>query len=195
MNNIENFRETLRNNVNKTSFEKGKTESFFSPTKKFRADVSIVGPYTVQVEIYKQRLNKKLFDFLVNEDCLRHEWVKKNKTEYLICAEDIYGGQTVLDLTHAKMSSYVPNEEGFIWTEFYLSPNGVILATCGCHWACPFVIKFFDFSEPLNLPLKELKEIDLLDNDNYLTVVGWLDNNTLKVKKKDGKEQLLIISL
>ncbi|OCX54471.1 hypothetical protein BEL04_09540 [Mucilaginibacter sp. PPCGB 2223] len=78
------------------------------------------------------------------------------------------------------MNSYSPGEDGFIWTNFHLSPKGKILATLGCYWACPTVIKLFDFSNPLTLPLKEIKEIRLLDNDEI--IIGWFDDETLQMK-------------
>ena len=77
------------------------------------------------------------------------------------------------------MSSYSPDEDGFIWTDFHLSPNGEILATIGCFWACPYFIKTYDFANPLKLPLKEIKEIELIGTE---TIVGWIDNNSIKTK-------------
>jgi hypothetical protein len=41
-------------------------------------------------------------------------------------------------------------------------------------------IKIYDFKDPLSLPLRELKEIELLDNDEVIT--GWKDNHTLTTK-------------
>lgn len=120
------------------------------------------------MEIYDQKLNKKIFDFFINDSRFFYVWVTANKVDYLICAEDIFGGQTVVDLTNRKMTGYSPNEDGFIWTDFHLSPDGKTLGTIGCYRACPYEIKLFDFSEPFNLPLKEIKEIELLDNDEII---------------------------
>jgi len=55
---------------------------------------------------------------------------------------------------------------------FIYRPDGKTLATIGCYWACPFVTKVFDFSNPMVLPLTEIKEIELLGNE---IIVGWLD--------------------
>ena len=30
----------------------------------------------------------------------------------------------------------------------YLSPDGHTLAVDGCHWACPYEYRFFDFTDP-----------------------------------------------
>ncbi len=78
------------------------------------------------------------------------------------------------------MSSYSPGEDGFIWTDFHLSPNGKTLATIGCYWGSQYFIRLFDFSTPLTLPLIRLKDIDLLGNDEI--IIGWQDNSTLKMK-------------
>lgn len=128
----------------------------------------------VQMEIYKQESNKKTIDFLINDSQFFYAWLVKDQTEYLITAEDIYGGQTVVDLNNNHVAGYSPNEDGYIWTDFHLSPDGKILVTIGCVWACPFTIKVFDFSDPMKLPLPELNEIELIGNDEVIT--GWQDN-------------------
>jgi hypothetical protein len=78
------------------------------------------------------------------------------------------------------MVSYSPKTEGYIWTNFHLSPNGKTLATIGCIWAGPFLMKIFDFTNPMALPLPEIKEIDLIGNDEE--IVRWIDNETLQMK-------------
>lgn len=164
---------------------KGDFETFFSPSKQFRLDTTnywLKNPYwdLTKVEIYDQKLNIKIFDFFVNESRFFHGWANANNVDYLICAEDIFGGQTIVDLTNQKMTGYSPNEDGFIWTDFHLSPDGKILATIGCYWACPSIIKLFDFTNPMKLPLKEISEIELLGNDEI--IIGWIDNETIQMK-------------
>ena len=185
MNHIDTIRATMIKDFSEKDFQRGDFETFLSPSKRFRLDVTsylLKDPPLdlTNIEIFDQTLNEKIFDFFVNESHFFHGWVSANDTEYLLCAEDIFGGQTVIDMTHKKMNSYSPPEDGFIWTDFYVSPDGKTLATIGCYWACPYVIKVFDFSEPLNLPLREIQQIELLDNDEVIT--GWLDNETLNVK-------------
>lgn len=184
MNYIEKFRVDQKEYLDKNIFNEGDYQTHESPSKQFNLEITNLCPtqasYEItKVEIYSQA-TEKLFEFLVNESQFFFGWATVGNVEYLICAEDIFGGQTVVDLTNRRMAGYSPKEDGFIWTDFYVSPNGKILATTGCYWACSTVIKLFDFSEPLNLPLPEIKEIELLDNDEV--IVGWLDNETLKAK-------------
>ena len=89
------------------------------------------------------------------------------------------GGQTVIDLTERQMASYSPDNDGFIWAEFSLSPDGKTLATTGCVWACPFEMRIYDFQNPMNLPLREIKAIELIDGERF---AGWVDNKNLRVK-------------
>lgn len=185
MNYIDQLRESYQKNLNPETLEQGDRNTFISPTGLFRVETVHLWAKEpswdlTRVAIHAQDSTEKLFDFFVNDSSFWFGWVATHTTEYLICAEDIFGGQTVIDLTNRLMSSYSPGEDGFIWTDFHLSPDGKTLATIGCYWACPYVIKLFDFSNPLNLPLPEMREIQLLDNDEI--ILGWLDNETLKMR-------------
>jgi hypothetical protein len=141
-----------------------------------------------KVEVYDQNSNTKILDFFVNESRFFYGWLAKNNIDYLICAEDIFGGQTVVDLTNQKIVGFSPNEDGFIWTDFHLSPDGNTLATIGCYWACPYVIKLFDFKNPMNLPLTEINEIRLLENNEIITC--WLDDNTIELSLSETETVL-----
>jgi hypothetical protein len=184
LNFIDKVRTDIQNGFDEKMFQKGNLETFFSPSKEYRLDTTNFHSKELnwnltKVEVYKQSNSEKIFDFFINDDQFFYGWLKKNSIDYLICAEDIFGGQTIVDLTNLKISGYSPNKDGFIWTDFNLSPNGEILATIGCYWACPFIIKLFDFSKPLTLPLTEIKEIRLLENNEI--IVGWLDNETIQL--------------
>lgn len=190
MNYIEKIRAEIKKDFDEQTFQKGDFETFISPSNKFRLDATNFWSKEpnwdlTKVEVYEQTSNEKLFDFFINESRFFHSWLTKNNIDYLICAEDIFGGQTVVDLTNRKMAGYSPNEDGFIWTDFHLSPDGKILATIGCYWACPYVIKLFDFTDPMTLPLTEIKEIQLLQNNEIIT--SWLDNNTIQLSLSETK--------
>jgi hypothetical protein len=138
-----------------------------------------------KVSVFEISNHEKIFEFFVNDSSFFHGWVKKHGTEFLICAEDIFGGQTVIDLTNRKMASFSPDEDGYIWTEFHLSPNGNYLATIGCFWACPYVIKVFDFQNPLDLPLKEIKEIVLLGDE---ITAFWVSDETIQIVSNEPRK-------
>jgi hypothetical protein len=185
MNYIDEKRNEIKNFFNPGLIIQDSKESVFSPSKHFRIDKvnykqdkADVNWEVTKVSIYDLRINQILFDFFINDSSFFYSWIDKGNIEFLICAEDIFGGQTVIDLTNRKMSSYSPGEDGFIWTDFHLSPDGNTLATIGCYWACPNEIKLYDFSDPMNLPLKEIKELEISNSE---TIKGWIDNKTLLI--------------
>jgi len=181
MNHIDKIRKEMQELYHPDNYVANSKEIIYSPNKDYRAETSVFGRKDcnigmTKVDIFEKNKSNLLFSFFVNEEAFFHSWIKKDKTEYLLCAEDLCGGQTVIDLTNIKMSSYSPNDDGFIWTDFHLSPNGKTLATIGCYWACPNVIKLFDFSDPMDLPLREIKELEISNSE---TIKEWLDNKTL----------------
>lgn len=183
MNYIDKIRAKIYKDFTELVFQKDDSETSISPSKQFCLEATtyalkIPNLQISKVEIYDQISSEKFFNFLVNDSQCFHGWVTSNSIDYLICAEDIFGGQTVIDLTNRKMSSYSPDEDGFIWKDFHLSPDGKILATIGCYWGSQYFIKLFDFSDPLSLPLSCIKEITLLDNE---IIIGWVDNDTLQL--------------
>lgn len=186
MNRIEKIRDEIKQYFDPKQFLENSQQIFVSPSKNFRLETSNyhqakddVNWDVTKVEIFDDKINEKIFEFFSSDGRFFHSWLQTNDVEYLICAEDLFGGQTLIDLTNKQMSSYSPDEDGFIWTEFHISPDGKTLATIGCFWACPYVIKIYDFKYPLELPLKEIKEVELIGSEE---IVGWLDNNSLKTK-------------
>lgn len=185
-NHIERFRAEIQSDFKKSRLNQGETITSHSPSGKYGLTStnwwSEDRPFNVcMVEIHEN--GNPLFEFLVNHDTVFYEWLEVNGMEYLICAEDIIGGQSIIDLTAKEIAGFTPGEYGFIWTEFFLSPDASKLATIGCYWGSPYMIKVFDFRLPLTLPLPEIQEIELLDNDEI--IIGWLDNNTLKTRGID----------
>jgi hypothetical protein len=185
MNNIENERAEIRKyfdaqNLIDDSFERDDSPSgrFRLQTSSYRQTKPDTNWEVTKVEIYDTGSNEMLFNFISN-DRFFHAWLATNGIEYLVCAEDLFGGQTVIDLFHGKMASYSPGDDGFIWIEFFLSPDGKTLATFGCFWACPFQIKVYDFCDPMKLPLPEIKEIDLSGTESF---AGWLDDKTFQTE-------------
>ncbi len=163
--------------VNSDEIINSKSENFSLVTRCYTQNKPDFNWSVTKIEVFEIKTSEKIFEFYVNDSSFFHGWVEKHGTEFLICAEDIFGGQTIIDLTNRKMNSFSPDEDGYIWTEFHLSPDGKYLATIGCVWACPYTIKVFDFQNPLDLPLKEIKEIMLLDDEQTLI---WIDKETIQ---------------
>jgi hypothetical protein len=190
MNHIDKIRKEIDAFFDPSRLVKDSEESFESQNGRYQLITSNywqnkedVNWNITKVEIYDNQSLEMIFSFFGNDDRFFYEWLTKDRIDYLICAEDLFGGQTVIDLTNRKLESFSPSEDGFIWTDFHLSPDGKTLATIGCHWACPYVIKTYDFQNPLILPLKELNELALLDNSELIT--GWLDNENLITDKRN----------
>ena len=185
MNKIDTVRAEIRECFDPQNFIEDSLETDLSPNNRYRLQTSEyrqtkpdLNWVVTKVEIYDNDSEERLFDF-ISVDRFFHAWLTTNSIEYVICAEDIFGGQTVIDLTNRRMESYSPDEDGFIWTEFSLSPSGKTLATVGCIWACPFEIRVYDFDNPMALPLPELKTIELIGSEK---IVDWVNDKTFRTK-------------
>jgi len=75
-----------------------------------------------------------------------------NGHAYLVCGWD-YQGQTVIELdTGARRDFLSPGGEvggGFCWAVMSFEDSQQMLIVDGCHWACPYEYRFYDFSRPL----------------------------------------------
>lgn len=115
-----------------------------------------VGPGKVRL-IAEVRRNYSAFPFLFLEDHI-------DGHEYLICGED-YQGQTFVQLDTGKVVSDrsfgAERGFGFCWASYRLLGDGKTLLVDGCYWACPYELKFFDVSDPMN----GWKEIELPYDD------------------------------
>ncbi len=198
MNHIEKIRTEVTTYIDLNS-KIGDDEIDFSLTRKYRIERTVhkqTKPQTnydvTKVHVFDNETEENLFSFFVNWDQLFYSWIIKDNVDYLICAEDIYGGQTIIDLTNRKMESYSPGEDGFIGTDYYLSPNSNILGIAGCYWACPYVLKLYHFDDPMQLPLTEFYEIDL--TENLRDTISWVDNEALLFKNEtNGQERVVKI--
>jgi hypothetical protein len=196
MNRIVEIRKEIATYLDLNSKIKDSEATILSPTEKYRietAEFKQTKPDTnweiTRVEIFDHATGEKLFSFFSNWGAFFHSWVTKNNVDYLLCAEDIYGGQTIIDLTNKKNDSYSSGEDGFIGTGYYISPNAEVLGVVGCYWACPYVIKFYKFDKPLQLPLPEFHEIELRENLN--DKISWADNETIVFKNENsGRERV-----
>ena len=123
-------------------------------------------------------------------------WIEDQKGKsFLLCTEH-YQGYGVLALDTLEYKFHFPDEgvEGsaFIWTKCFLSSNSKYLAVDGCVWGGPYQIKVFDVENIMSLPYQEVLETDF--EFWYDSIVGWADNQTLRVKLLGGEEDLIRIN-
>ena len=116
-----------------------------------------------------------------------YTWITRDGHDYFIFTEDLEG-QTVVDLTHGKTSSYSSPDDPFIWAEFHPSPDSTKLAIIGCYWGCPYQITVYDFMVPLELPLPVIASYDLVNNDDKFA--KWLTNDSLSITI-DGADSIV----
>jgi hypothetical protein len=171
-------------------------ESFFSPNGKYKIETKVFKPINLssrnitKVEIFNDAKSDLIFSFFVNEETFFHSWVTKQGIEYLLCAEDLCGGQTIIDLTNKKMSSYTTEtDDGLIWIKHLLSPNENLLAVFGCGWGSPFFVTVYHFDKPMDLPLEIAYEPSCWTGYD---IIEWVNNNNLNVKNSaDSKITIL----
>lgn len=122
--------------------------------------------------------NYGVFPFLFVED--------HPKGDFLVCGHD-YQGQTVVDLgTGARKDVLSPGTEdghGFCWAEYRFEEKEQVLVVSGCHWACPYEYRLYDFSSPMNgWPEIALKG----DDDPGLGGIGIYDDIRWPAFEPDG---------
>ncbi len=87
-----------------------------------------------------------------------------NGHDYLVCGED-YQGQTVIELDTGKRLDFLPPEaekgHAFCWADYEFDAASNLLVVEGCHWACPYEFRFYDFSNPM-LGWPEIKADDVI---------------------------------
>jgi len=64
-----------------------------------------------KVSIYDTQSGILRFEFFTDYHSFFHEWITKENSEFLIGAEVLCGGQTVLNLTTKDIESYSPGDE------------------------------------------------------------------------------------
>jgi len=96
-------------------------------------------------------------------------WVENHpKGNFLIGGED-YQGQTVVELDTGKVVNNLSHGAdqgfGFCWADYSFNEVWCVLVVDGCHWACPYEIKLFDFSDPINQGWPEIESEGGVDAD------------------------------
>jgi hypothetical protein len=156
-------------------------EPFFTEDNKLDNEIhlSSSGKYSLQITVYKTlpnvgavskgvvcRVPSKvpLFEVKRNYDPFPFCFVEDhpNGHDYLVCGAD-YQGQTILELDTGKRVDYLPKGAekgmGWCWAHITTSVEKTVLGVDGCFWACPYEVRFVDFSQPMNLPFLVLTEL------------------------------------
>jgi hypothetical protein len=87
---------------------------------------------------------------------------------YLVCGAD-YQGQTVIDLETGARRDHLPKEAedgvAFCWASYEFHAPTATLVVQGCHWACPYEYRLYDFTDPIGSGWPELETDQWIDDD------------------------------
>lgn len=139
---------------------KDSRKEILSPSGKYKLVVSrfATGPNSwnySQGVVYRKDDDKPIATVQRNYSAFPNLFVEghPNGHDYLICGED-YQGQTVVELDTGGrkdlLSDGTDKGWGFCWASHDWNAPNQILMVCGCHWACPYEHRFYDFSDPMN---------------------------------------------
>ena len=121
--------------------------------------------------LFTQDSDEPVGDVMRNYSAFPFAWAENHDDghDYIICGKD-YQGQTVIQLDTGErrdnLSEGAEKGHGFCWATHQLLEDGKTLMVEGCHWACPYEYRFYDFSNPMS----GWPELDFPEE------VGGLDN-------------------
>jgi hypothetical protein len=169
-------------------------EEHFSPSRKYKLTLvnyktlPEYGDYSL-AKIYLDQNERELFEVKRNYGHFPFCFVEKHPAghDYLICGED-YQGQTILELDTGRRIDYLPEGAkkgvGFCWADISASVEKDVLAVVGCFWACPYAVRFIDFSEPMQPPFLVLSEIQYA-SDNPALHSEWSATKGVQIVASD----------
>lgn len=115
-----------------------------------------------------------------------------NGREYFLFKQELYG-YSVMDIQSGEVVHYVPQKsflggETFIWTNVLYCPNNNLLVVDGCYWAAPYGNEFYDFSDPMKLPLPLYCTTEDIANDfgfhtaNDILTTGFTEDGRCSIE-------------
>ncbi|MNJ54074.1 hypothetical protein D3C77_494980 [compost metagenome] len=173
-----------------------RVDIYYSPDKEYKLTIEYFIPKENQGWDYTRGILTQCstgneLELIRNIGTFPFEWVVKDKESYLLCGQD-YQGYTIVNLKDMKASDFVPEEfyegRGFCWVEIKYTDGIDVLVVGGCYWADEYEIIFYDFSNPLQLPYKELKRIK-----PYEKIIGWKDKSNFQYVDEEGNIQTVKI--
>ncbi len=186
-NHIEEVRQRIRAVFSEQNVIPGASSEFISPNEK----------YEVRQQVYKQAFDELswnvsritvldsksnlIISLLIDDDSFFHHWILTNAGEYLLCAENLCGGNSVLNLENGNITSFSDGTDGFIFAGYHPSPDLTHMAILGCFWGGPYCVRVFDISNIELLPWPMILEIQLKDEEREDVI--WVDNNTIRISE------------
>jgi len=134
---------------------KEKTYTKQSPSGRYQLEISYYGTkkgcwnYSRGI-VRRVATDEVVCDIKRNYSSFTHSFIEKNGQEYLITGRS-YMSQTIINLdTGQEWEPPGDQYDGhaFCWTGAQITPDGNTLIVDGCHWACPFETRFYDFTDP-----------------------------------------------
>ncbi|MGE5417094.1 MAG: hypothetical protein ACM3UZ_10215 [Acidobacteriota bacterium] len=185
----------MRNIVEDERYQKERKEmeSYFTPKYLVPNDTETIespyGRYSLTIEYYKRDLDdhyNKYSKGIIRDGDRELAVIKRNylhfpycwiqtadKQDYLICGED-YQGLSIVNLKTGEVLHYVPEAayegRGFCWVVIHHLNGNDIIAVEGCYWGSEYEIVFFDISEIMKLPNREICRVS-----GHGDVVGWVN--------------------
>ncbi len=148
--------------------------------------------------------NRILLDYSVIGDHLMVKLIHhQNGNEYLIFNTDLYG-YSVMDIAGGDISHYIPKcsfngtKETFIWTDVLYCKINNLLVVDGCYWACQWTNEFYDFSQPMKLPLYlygdgyQLENYLGMDINNDILTKGFTDKGECIIEGQDENNNKIV---
>ncbi|QSF45627.1 hypothetical protein [Paenibacillus tianjinensis] len=174
------------------------TETSCSPSGKFKLEIHhYYHKDGIRIYTYTKGIVTDIEDNLIdiiyrNYDPFVFSWAEVQGKEYLLCGLD-YQGYTIVDLFGKETKHYVPEAaykgHGFCWAEIICFEQKKLLVVDGCYWAAPYELVFYDFSNPLSLPYKELfrVEVDSITNWNH-----WREAHRVTYVDEEENEKVFV---
>ncbi|MFF2484257.1 hypothetical protein [Paenibacillus sp. NPDC058071] len=178
-----------------TFYNTNETEIIHSPSGNFKLEVQHynheegIRRYNYSKGIVMDSNNNTIDIIYRNFDPFLFSWVEVNGIEYLLCGLD-YQGYSIVNLSNKETKHYVPEEayngRGFCWAEIMYFPQKKIIVVDGCYWAYPYELVFYDFSNPMNVPYKELFRVEV---DSIINWGDWKDSNRIRYLDMENNEK------
>jgi hypothetical protein len=140
-----------------------------------------------KIEIVDQQ-EQRIASVILDDARFFHLWASIKGTAYLFFAENLCGGNSLLNLETKALLSYADGTDGFICADYQPSPSQDLMASMGCYWACPYVIRIFDIRNVETLPWPVVQDIELLDEE---TEIRWVGDGAIELlAMRDGSLQV-----